>query len=100
MSTFTPHTPVSLPTPVTVAPSGISSAELETIVKAAEQFFGATVVPEVEEDPEFDERYYVLSLTVPHSVEETARLRLEWFENLYQLAPRYCHLVRLSIKYS
>ena len=62
MSTVLPQAAVSVSTPIHVGPCGISPAELDAIVKAAGDLFGTPVVAILEDDPEIDERYYVLRM--------------------------------------
>ena len=100
MSTITPQSAANASTSVPAWPCGIPPSQLEAIVKAAAELFGTPVVPQLEEDPEIDESYYVLHMTVSHTVDEVADLRMRWFEILQQLAPHHCHFVRLSVSYS
>jgi hypothetical protein len=100
MSTTTPPVSFGVPTTPPVSPAGITPAELETIVKAASELFGTSVVAELEEDPEIDESYYRLRMKVMRDVDEVARLRRQWFEILWRLAPDHCHAIRLSVDYS
>lgn len=99
MSTITPQVAFDTPTTLPVGPCGISAAELDAIVKAAGELFGTPVVAELEEDPEIDERYYLLKMKVSQTVDEVAELRRRWFDLLYRLAPQHCHAIRLCVSY-
>jgi hypothetical protein len=72
---------------------------LDTIVKAASELFGTAVVPDLEEDPEIDERYYLLKMKVSQTVDEIAELRFRWFDYLHRVAPQHCHAIRLCVSY-
>jgi hypothetical protein len=100
MSTILPQTAFDAPVTPAVGPRGLSAAELDAIVKAASELFSTTVVPELEEDPEIDDRYYLLKMKVVRDVDEVARLRKDWFELLRQLAPKHYHAFRLAVDYS
>jgi hypothetical protein len=100
MSTILPQVPAGMPVVVQPGPCGIAPAELDAIVKAAEEVFGTSVVPQLEEDPEIDESYYQLRVKVVRDVDAVARLRRRWYEVLWQLAPSHCHSIRLAVDYS
>jgi hypothetical protein len=100
MSTISPNVALNLPTPIQAARCGVPPAKLDSIVKAAAELFGTSVVAQLEEDPEIEESYYLLRMKVVHDVDDVAQLRVRWFELLRQLAPDHCHFIRLAVDYS